>query len=234
MLLPLRQPRHCSAARSAVVKVSSFVRRGPHVMRNSTPAILAAINVPTWSLLAIPLRRPGDRVSLANLRIVQAGEHLFDRGELLPAQVNLTQRHDAIGREIGGRKRLIAKPVEGGVAFMLGNDAEYSGSAVGVLFVAQRANGAFDIATRFMMRARAANSRSDPGSATPAARSSSASPTSLRNAKMVGRNPADGAIAAPSRTSFAKFQRTSEALGGVLPAGRPHCRRLSATSRVTS
>ena len=75
------------------------------------------------------------------MRIAQAGEYLFDRGELLPAQVNLTQRHDAIGREIGGRKRLIPKPVKGGgVAFVLGNDAEENGTAVGVLFVAQRAD----------------------------------------------------------------------------------------------
>ena len=53
------------------------------------------------------------------MRVAQAGENLFDRIEVLLAQVNLTERQNAIWREIAGRKRLIPKPVKGGdVAFV--------------------------------------------------------------------------------------------------------------------
>jgi hypothetical protein len=75
--------------------------------------------------------------TLAKLRIAQTGEYLFDHDEIVPALVNLTQCHDAVGREIGGRKRLIPKPVKGGgIALVLGNDVEENGAAVGFLFIA--------------------------------------------------------------------------------------------------
>ena len=84
------------------------------------------------------------------MRVGQAGEDLFNRCEVLSSQMNLTQRQHAVRRHIVSRKRLIPIPFKGGgVAFVLGNDAEENGTAVGVLFIAQRADSTIVIAARF-------------------------------------------------------------------------------------
>jgi hypothetical protein len=75
--------------------------------------------------------------TLTKLCLAQTGEYFFDLGEIVPALVDLTERYDAMWREIDGRERLFPKPVKGGgIAFVFGNDVEENGAAVGVLLIA--------------------------------------------------------------------------------------------------
>ncbi len=80
------------------------------------------------------------------MRFGQTAKNLFDRIKILLAQMDLAQHQDAVCRKIVRRKRLFVEPLKcGGIALVLYDDAKQHGARIGVLFVAQHADGGFDV-----------------------------------------------------------------------------------------